>query len=120
MIIHALKKWHHYLYGATFEVWTNHESLNWLSSQKELASRKACWMQILQEFNIQLYYQKGKYNIVANALSCMWMVNELSFTKFKSSLLESLKGLCEHDTSLAKIWWFVHAYNKQMQLSSPF
>ena len=26
-IIHALKKWHHHLYGATFEVWTDCESL---------------------------------------------------------------------------------------------
>ena len=46
-IIHALKKWHHYLYGATFEVWTDHESLKWLSIQKELIGRKVCWAQIL-------------------------------------------------------------------------
>ena len=31
-IIHALKKWRHYLYGATFEVRTDHESLKWLSN----------------------------------------------------------------------------------------
>ena len=34
-IIYALKKWHHYLYGATFEVWMDHESLKWLSSLKD-------------------------------------------------------------------------------------
>ena len=27
VIIHALKKWHPYLYGFTFEVWMDHESL---------------------------------------------------------------------------------------------
>ena len=75
----------------------DHESLKWPSNQKELIGRKASWAQILQEFDLQLCYQKGKFNIVANALSCMPMVNELSFTTFKSSLLESLKGLCEHD-----------------------
>ena len=32
VIIHALKKWQHYLYGATFEVRMDHESLKWLSS----------------------------------------------------------------------------------------
>ena len=31
-IIYALKKWHHYLYRATFEVLMNHESLKWLFS----------------------------------------------------------------------------------------
>ena len=47
------------------------------------------------------------------------MVNELCFTRFKSSLLESLKALCEHDTSFVEIWWFIHTHNKQMQSSSP-
>ena len=103
-IVHALKKWRHYLYGATFEVRTDHESLKWLSNQKELTGRKARWTQILQEFDLQLRYQKGKFNIVADALSRMLMINELSFTRFKSSLLESLKGLCEHDKSYFEVW----------------
>ena len=72
----------------------DHESLKWLSNKKELNSRKAHRAQI----------QKGKFNIVANTISHMAMVNELSFTKFKSSLLESLKGLCEHDTSFVEVW----------------
>ena len=107
-IIHALKKkLHHYLYGAMFEVWTNHESLKWLSSQKELIGRKVNWVQILQEFDLQLHYQKGKFNIVVDMLSHMPMVNKLSFTKFKSRLLESLKGLCEHDASVAKLYMHI-------------
>ena len=84
-IIHALKKWRHYLYGATFEVQTDHEILKWLFSQKELDGRKARWAQILQEFYLQLRYQKGKFNIVADALSRMPMVNELCFIRFKKS-----------------------------------
>ena len=64
--------------------------------------------------NLQLCYQKGKFNIVANALSHMLMVNELSFTRFKNSLLESLKELCNHDTSFVEVWWSVGAQNKLM------
>ena len=112
MIIHALKKWHHYLFGDMFEVWMEHESLKWLSSQKGLIGRKAHWVQIQQEFDLQICYQKGRYNIVANALSCMLMVNELSFTRFKSILLESLKGSCKHDTSFVEVWWSVCTQNK--------
>ncbi|MCO5580276.1 hypothetical protein L7F22_034142 [Adiantum nelumboides] len=56
-IIHALKKWRHYLYAATFEVRTYHESLKWLSSQSELKpGRKARWAEILQEFDLQIRY----------------------------------------------------------------
>ena len=34
----------------------------------------------------------------------MPMINKLSFTKFKSSLIDLLKGLCEQDTSFVEIW----------------
>ena len=37
----------------------DHESLKWLSSQKEFIGRKVCWVQILEEFDLQLHYQKG-------------------------------------------------------------
>ena len=32
----ALKVWRHYLYGVQFELFTNHKSLKYLFSQKEL------------------------------------------------------------------------------------
>ncbi|MCO5580446.1 hypothetical protein L7F22_034314 [Adiantum nelumboides] len=82
-IIHTLKKWRHYLYGATFEVRTDHESLKWLSGQNKLKGRKAQWTEILQEFDLQIrYQQRGKYNVVADALSRMPQINELSFMIF--------------------------------------
>ena len=42
----------------------DYESLKWISSQKELMGRKAYWVKILQEFDLQLPYQKGKFNVV--------------------------------------------------------
>ena len=45
-------KWWRYLYGATYKVWTDHKSLKWLFSQKELTGKKACWTLILQEFDM--------------------------------------------------------------------
>ncbi len=103
-IVHALKKWRHYLYGATFEVRIDHKSLKRLSSQNELKGRKARWAEILQEFDLQIRYQRGKFNVVVDALSHMPQINELSFTTFKNNFLESLKGLCEHDVSFTEIW----------------
>ena len=35
-IVHALKTWQHYLYGATFEILFDHESIKWFLSQKDL------------------------------------------------------------------------------------
>ncbi|MCO5548898.1 hypothetical protein L7F22_002360 [Adiantum nelumboides] len=65
-IIHALKKWKHYLYGATFEVRTDHEILKWLSSQNELKGRKPQCAEMLQEFDLQTRYQRGNYNVVGD------------------------------------------------------
>ena len=47
------------------------------------------------------------------------MVNKLCFTRFKSSLLELLKQLCEHDIVFAEVWRSVRARNKTMQPSPP-
>ena len=38
-VVFALKKWRHYLYGVTFEVYSDHKSLRYLFSQKELNMR---------------------------------------------------------------------------------
>ena len=47
------------------------------------------------------------------------MVNELNFTIFKSSLIELLKGLCEHDNSFVEIWQIVCTHKQKMWSSSP-
>ena len=38
-VVFVLKKWRHYLYGVTFEAFTDHQSLKYLFSQKELNLR---------------------------------------------------------------------------------
>ena len=58
-IVHALKTWRHYLYGAPFEVLFDHKSIKWFLSQKDLKGRKARWAEFLQEFDCTLRYRKG-------------------------------------------------------------
>ena len=103
-IIYALKKWRHYLYGAQFEIVFDHESIKWFTQQTDLKGRKARWAEILQEYDARLRYRKGRYNIVADALSRMPEINSLVFTEIKSDFLDTLKGLCEHDEAYSKVW----------------
>ena len=58
-IFHALKKWRHYLYGATFDVLFYEESIKWFTGQKDLKGPKARWAKVLQDFDCNLRYRKG-------------------------------------------------------------
>ena len=53
-IVFALKLWRHYLYGENFEVFSDHKSLKYIFSQKDLNARKRRWMETLEDFNFTL------------------------------------------------------------------
>jgi len=68
-VVFALKIWRHYLYGAQFQVFSDHKSLRYLFDQKELNVRQRRWMKFLKDFDFELLYHPGKANVVADALS---------------------------------------------------
>src|SRR5262249_44456711 len=68
-VVHALKIWRHYLYGETFEVFTDHKSLKYIFSQKDLNLRQRRWMEFLKDYEFDMSYHLGKANVVADALS---------------------------------------------------
>ena len=57
------------MYGVTFEVYTDHKSLKYLFSQKELNLRQRQWMEFLEDYDCTINYHPGKANVVADALS---------------------------------------------------
>ena len=68
-VVFALKKWRHYLYGFTFEAFTDHQSLKYLFSQKELNLRQRRWVKFLQDYDFTINYHPEKANVVVDALS---------------------------------------------------
>ena len=68
-VVFALKKWRHYLYGVTFEVYNDHKRLKYLFSQKELNLRQRRWMEFLEDYDCTINYHPGKANVVADALA---------------------------------------------------
>ena len=67
--MHALKIWRHYLYGETFQIFTDHKSLKYIPTQKELNLRQRRWMELIKDYDCIIDYHPGKANKVANALS---------------------------------------------------
>ena len=68
-VIFALKIWRHYLYGETFQIFTDHQSLKYLMTQRELNARQRRWLELLKDYDCTIEYHPGKANVVADALS---------------------------------------------------
>ena len=68
-VVFALKIWRHYLYGVTCEIFTDHKSLKYLFTQKELNMRQRRWLELIKDYDVLIQYHPGKTNVVADALS---------------------------------------------------
>ena len=68
-IVFALKIWSHYLYGEEFEVYSDHKSLKYIFTQRDLNMRQRRWMEFLEDHDFTLHYHPGKENVVVDALS---------------------------------------------------
>nr|GEZ93722.1 reverse transcriptase [Tanacetum cinerariifolium] len=68
-IVFALKIWRHYLYGESCDIFTDHKSLKYIFTQRELNMRQRRWLELLKDYDTNIQYHPGKANVVADALS---------------------------------------------------
>ena len=67
--VHAFKTWEHYLVGKEFILYSYHNALKYLNSQKRISSMHVRWSQLLLKFSFKMVHKVGTQNKVANALS---------------------------------------------------
>ncbi|PKU70915.1 hypothetical protein MA16_Dca021034 [Dendrobium catenatum] len=81
-VVFSLKIWRYYLYGVRCEVFTNHQSLKYIFTQKELNLRQRRWLELIKDYELDIQYHPGKANMVADALSrknsgsANWMITQ--------------------------------------------
>ena len=68
-IIFGLNILCHYFYGEQFEVFSDHKSLKYIFTQRDLNMRQLRWMEYLEDYDFTLHYHPSKTNVVADALS---------------------------------------------------
>ena len=68
-IVFALKIWRHYLYGEKCEIYTDHKSLKYLFTQKELNMRQIRWLELIKDYDHTINCHSGKANVVVDAVS---------------------------------------------------
>jgi hypothetical protein len=78
VVVHALKTWRHYLYGQKCDIYTNHKSLKYIFTQLELNMRQRRWLELIKDYELEIHYDPGKANVVADALSRKSQVNMLA------------------------------------------
>ncbi|KAL0551946.1 hypothetical protein IC582_011039 [Cucumis melo] len=69
VVVFALKIWRHYLYGEKIQIYTDHKSLKYFFTQKELNMRQRRWLELVKDYDCEILYHPGKANVVADALS---------------------------------------------------
>ena len=68
-VVFALKIWRHYLYGESCEIYTDHKSLKYIFTQKELNMRQRRWLEFLLDYDLEINYHPEKENEMADACS---------------------------------------------------
>ena len=68
-VVQALRHWCHYLLPKEFNIYSNHDALRHLNSQKKLNFRHASWVKYLQRYSFFLKHKDGIKNKAADAFS---------------------------------------------------
>jgi transposase InsO family protein len=92
-VVFALKIWRHYLYGAKCKIFTDHKSLKYVFTQKELNLRQRRWLELMKDYEVDILYHPGKANVVADALSRKSSGNLATLLTDQHHLLEDMRRL---------------------------
>uniref|UniRef100_A0A2N9EPZ7 Reverse transcriptase RNase H-like domain-containing protein n=1 Tax=Fagus sylvatica TaxID=28930 RepID=A0A2N9EPZ7_FAGSY len=92
-VVFALKIWRHYLYGERCEIYTDHKSLKYLFTQKELNLRQRRWLELVKDYDCTINYHPGKANVVADALSRKSMSTLAHLITTQVHILQDLESM---------------------------
>ena len=68
-VVFDLRIWRHYLYGVPCRIFTDHKSLQYLFTQKELNMRHRRWVELIKDYECTIEYHPRKVNVVVDTLS---------------------------------------------------
>ncbi|KAA0057119.1 pol protein [Cucumis melo var. makuwa] len=62
-VVFELKIWRHYLYGEKIQIFTDHKSLKYFFTQKELIMRQRRWLELVKDYDCEILYHPRKANV---------------------------------------------------------
>ena len=68
-VVFALKRFHFYLWGRHFKLFSDHRALSFLFTQKDVSPLLGNWIEIILSYNFQIIHRPGIANILPDILS---------------------------------------------------
>ena len=79
--------------GTKCQVYTDHKTLKYIFTQKDLNLRQYRWLEIIKDYDLEIHYHSGKANLVANALSQKEHVHAAIVAQLPDELAEDFEKL---------------------------
>ncbi|KAH0652607.1 hypothetical protein KY289_030285 [Solanum tuberosum] len=92
-VVFALKIWRHYFYGVHVDVFTDHKSLQYVFSKKDLNLCQRKWLELLKDYDMSVLYHPDKENVVADTLSRLSMGSVAHVENEKKELVRDVHRL---------------------------
>ncbi|GKA01141.1 reverse transcriptase [Tanacetum coccineum] len=95
-VVFALKIWRHYLYGEACDIFTDHKSLKYIFTQRELNMRQRRWLELLKDYDTNI-----QFNSVWMLLSyCTSSCGYWASMRIESNLMLQIKEAQRDDGEL--------------------
>ena len=89
-VVFALKTWRHYLYGVHCEIFTDHKTVKYLLTQKQLNVHQGRWMELLNNCEFTINYYPDKANKVMDASSRKFTSNLAMLRGLSKELIKEI------------------------------
>ena len=72
-----MDRFHEYLYGGQFDIYTDNNPLTYILTLAKLDATGQHWVASLANYDSQIFYKSGKSNVEADALSCIQRASDV-------------------------------------------
>jgi hypothetical protein len=79
--------------GIKCQVYTDHKSLKYIFTQKDLNLRQRHWLKLIKDYDLEIHYHPGKANLVADALSRKEHVHLVVVAQLPDEIVEDFRRL---------------------------